>query len=91
MVQVEPLIGEELLKARSFRQNVRNAAQAVWEILVYVLFILCLMVNTYGNRGNDRYRLTKSLDDIFSSPFESVCFLLVLMTKRLDENGKGAI
>ena len=42
------------------------------EIVLYLMFVCCLMIFVYQNRGYDRYRLTKSIQDIFSSSFKEV-------------------
>ncbi|XP_048586151.1 polycystic kidney disease protein 1-like 2 isoform X1 [Nematostella vectensis] len=69
---ITPPKGEELEEARMYRQNVLETLKAVTEIVFYLLFVICLFVFAYANRGYDRYRLTKSIDDIFTSSFEEV-------------------
>lgn len=71
-VTIVPPEGEKLEEARTYRKNIVESIRAVGEIVFYLMFVVCLMVFVYGNRGYDRYRLTKSIDDIFTSSFKEV-------------------
>ncbi|PFX27651.1 Polycystic kidney disease protein 1-like 2 [Stylophora pistillata] len=64
--------GDELVLARKNRESVVETINSVVEILLYLLFVICLFVLVYGNRGYSRYRLTTSLESMLKGSFEEM-------------------
>lgn len=64
--------GEELLVARKYRENIVETISSLVEIVLFLVFVVCLFVIVYGNRGYSRYRLTLNLEDTFKESFEEV-------------------
>lgn len=71
-VTVEPLRDEKLENARSYSRSLLETFRAVGEIAAYLLFVCCLFIFVYQNRGYDRYHLKRSIEDIFVSSFNEV-------------------
>ena len=70
--QVQAPKGDELVAVRQHRQNVNITLAVVVECIIFIVFVVCLMIIVYGNRGPDRYRLTESLDNLLK--FEEVSY-----------------
>ena len=62
--------GDELVAARKTRESIVETISTLVEIVMFLVFVLCLFVVVYGNRGYSRYRLTASLEDVFKESFE---------------------
>lgn len=79
-VNVVAPTGEELLVARKYRENIVETISNLVEIVLFLIFVICLFVIVYGNRGYSRYRLTLNLEDLLKESFEEVrcCILCVL-------------
>jgi len=71
-VNVEPPTGEALLVARKYRENIVETISNLVEIVLFLIFVICLFVIVYGNRGYSRYRLTLNLEDLLKDSFEEV-------------------
>ena len=71
-VNVVAPTGEELVTARRYRENIVETISNLVEIVLFLLFVVCLFVIVYGNRGYSRYRLTLNLEDMFKESFEEV-------------------
>ena len=71
-VNVVAPTGEELLTARKYRENIVETISNVVEIVLFLIFVICLFVIVYGNRGYSRYRLTLNLEDLLKDSFEEV-------------------
>lgn len=39
---------------------------------MFLVFVTCLFLVVYGNRGYSRYQLTASLENVFKESFEEV-------------------
>ena len=63
--RVQPPGEEELKKSRTFWMTLHKIFRSVVEIIFFGIFVLLLFVVCYGNRDTSRYRLTRSLKDIF--------------------------
>ena len=64
--------GEELVVARKYRENMVETISNLVEIVVFLIFVICLFVIVYGNRGYSRYRLTMNLENVLKDSFEEV-------------------
>ena len=64
--------GDELVTARKTRESVVETISTVIEMVLFLVFVLCLFVVVYRNRGYSRYRLTTSLEDVLKDSFEEV-------------------
>ncbi|KAL9952359.1 hypothetical protein ACROYT_G039604 [Oculina patagonica] len=71
-VDVVAPTGEELLEARKYRENIVETISNLVEILLFLVFVVCLFVIVYGNRGYSRYRLTSNLENMFKESFEEI-------------------
>ena len=71
-VNVVAPTGEELLMARKYREKVVETISNLVEIALFLIFVICLFVIVYGNRGYSRYRLTLNLEDMLKDSFEEV-------------------
>lgn len=64
--------GNELTKARKTGESVVETVSTLAEIVMFLVFGICLFLVVYGNRGYSRYRLTASLENVFKESFEEV-------------------
>ncbi|XP_068684192.1 polycystin-1-like protein 2 [Montipora foliosa] len=62
--------GEDLITARKTRASIVETISSLVEIVLFLLFVVCVFGVVYGNRGYSRYRFTESLDNIFKKSFE---------------------
>lgn len=62
--------GEELVAARKTRESIVETISTLAEIVLFLVFVICLFVVVYGNRGYSRYRLTETLEQVFKDSFE---------------------
>lgn len=69
---IEPPQGEKLEQARSYSQSLIEMFRSVGEIVAYIMFVCCLFVFVYQNRGYDRYHMTRSIQEIFVPSFNEV-------------------
>ena len=69
---VAPPTEEELENIRSYRLNRSKMIGLMLDIGFFITFVILLFIVCYGNRGTTRYRLTKSVQDVFQG-FEKVC------------------
>ena len=60
-----PPQGDELKKAKDFRTKVQGMYKVLAEITFFLIFVLLLMIVSYGNRSPSRYLLTNSMEEAF--------------------------
>ena len=60
-----PPQGDELKKAKDFRTKVQGMYKVLAEITFFLIFVLVLMIVSYGNRSPSRYLLTNSIEKAF--------------------------
>ena len=82
-LDVKAPTGDEILLARKNRESVVETINSVIEIVLYLLFVICLFVLVYGNRGYSRYRLTTSLESMLKGSFEEVPFFQPIYSSLL--------
>ena len=70
--------GDDLTEARNTRTSIVETINAIAEIALFLLFVICVFVVVYGNRGYSRLRLTTSLEDIFKESFEEEVRFIIL-------------
>ena len=71
-VSVEAPKGDELVTARKTRESIVETVNTLMELIFFVVFVICLFLVVYGNRGYSRYRLTASLEYLLKDSFEEV-------------------
>ena len=76
--------GDELVTARKNRESVVETINTIVEIVLFFLFVICLFVVVYGNRGYSRYRLTTNLESMLKESFEEVTCVLCVYTLTSD-------
>ena len=64
--------GDELLEARKYRESVLDTISTLVEVVFFLLFVVCLFIVVYGNRGTNRYQLTSALENLLKDSFQEV-------------------
>ena len=68
---IKPPDTGELVKARDYKRRVVEMFRTIVEIAFFLFFVLLLFVVCYGNRGSNRFTMTRGLENIFTK-FEKV-------------------
>ena len=81
-----PPQGDELKKAKDFRTKVQGMYKVLAEITFFLIFVLVLMIVSYGNRSPSRYLLTNSIEEAFVNFKVSSKYVVVYFSQN--ENRK---